>query len=116
MTRSFSRPAWQGILWSIVSSAAIMVAVAFTVGALYIAMSAAAKRYPVTAGQQAYAESFCVSEQHGFLGTAYITKPDMFGSNGSMPRLTIRCTFGKKAYMLKIVDLERVNEIPKAGT
>ena len=40
----------------------------------------------------------------------------LFGSNGSMPRLTIRCTFGKKAYMLKIVDLERVNEIPKAGT
>jgi hypothetical protein len=40
----------------------------------------------------------------------------MFGSSGSMPRLTIRCTFGKKAYMLKVVDLTRLNEIPKAGS
>jgi len=114
--RSSSRPAWQGILWSVVVNGAIMVAVAFTAGALYIAMSAAAKKYPVTAGQRAFAENWCVSEQHGVLGSAYITKPDMFGSSGSMPRLTIRCSFGKKAYMLKVVDLNRINETPKSGT
>jgi hypothetical protein len=67
----------------------------------------------LTYAQHAYALRYCVSEVGGALGSAYVSKPDLFRSTGTTPRLVIRCTFGPKAYLTKIVELSRSNETPR---
>ncbi len=80
------------------------------------AVSASRVHLPVTSGQHAFAERYCVSEVGGALGSAYVSKPDLLGTTGPTPRLVIRCTFGPKAYLMKIVDLSRANETPDSGS
>lgn len=91
---------------------AIGVAVLFFGWCIFRALSASHVHFPVTVGQRAYATRYCVSELGGALGSAYVSKPDLFGSTGPSPRLVIRCTFGPKGYMMKIVDLYRSSETP----
>jgi hypothetical protein len=94
----------------------IAAAVIFTGAAFAAAIAASSAHYPLTHGQRTFAMRYCVSEQGGDVGSAYVSKPDFFGLSGPTPRLVIRCTFGAKAYMMKNVDLSRANETPRDGS
>ena len=91
---------------------AIGLAVIFLGWCVCDAVAASQLHYTATHGQRTYASRYCVSKVGGALGAAYVTEPDPFGTTGPTPRLVIRCTFGRKAYLMKIVNLRRPNETP----
>lgn len=95
---------------------AIGFALLFLGWCVFSAVTASQVHYPVTVGQRVYASRYCVSGVGGALAGAYVSKPDLFKSTGPEPRLVIRCTFGPKAYLTKIVVLSRSNETPRNGT
>ena len=105
-----------GAIGNGVLNLAFGLAVIFLGWCAFSALSVSRVHYPATTGQRAYASRYCVSEMAGDLGSAYVSKPDPFGSTGPAPRLVIRCTFGPKAYLMKIVDLSRSNETPVDGS
>lgn len=82
---------------------------------VHVVVSASQVHYPATRGQRTYARHYCVSQVGGALGSAYVAKPDLFRTTGSTPRLVIRCTFGPRAYLMKIVELAVSNETPGDG-
>lgn len=102
-----------GAVGNATANLVIGLALLFLGWCVFCAMSASQVRYPVTRGQHAYASRYCVSGVGGALASAYVSKPDLFKSTGPTPRLVIRCTFGPKAYLTKIVELSRSNETPR---
>jgi hypothetical protein len=84
----------------------------FFFGCVYTAYQNSRKEYHPTKAQRAYAEHFCVDQEHGSLSRVYVTTPDLFHTNGSSPQLTIRCSFGRYEFMLRTRDLASVGAPP----
>ena len=88
-------------------------ALLFSFGSVYLAYHASIKAYPPTPAQRAYAEHFCVDIQHGSVESETVSAPDLFHSQGPLPRLLIRCGFGHHEFMLKELDLASLTARPR---